>query len=270
MPLVKAGDINIEHYIEGEGPPLLMIRGFAADCSNWSPAFLGPLQERFTTIRFSNRGTGLTDKPDGPFTIRQMADDAANLLAALSIEKAHVFGVSMGGMIAQQLALDHADRVNGLVLGCTIPGGPETVGAGPEIVGMLMPEPGMSREDQVRKAWPSIVTPPFIESHRDFLEEMMRLALTNPTPVETFAKHSEAVREFDAFDRLPGITLPTLVIHGDSDVLLPHENGAVVAGLIPGSEFATIEGVGHMFFWEKPEEAADAIIEFLLRVPARA
>jgi pimeloyl-ACP methyl ester carboxylesterase len=78
------------------------------------------------------------------------------------------------------------------------------------------------------------------------------------------------VREFDAFERLPQITAPTLVIHGDSDVLLKHENGALVAGLITGSEFRTIEGVGHMFFWEKPQESARAIIEFLSRVPAPA
>lgn len=266
MATVKAGDINIEHYIEGSGPPLLMIRGFAADCSNWGEPFLAPLRERFTTVRFSNRGTGLTDKPDGPITVRQMADDAANLLEALGIERAHIFGVSMGGMIAQEVVLNHAERVRGLVLGCTIPGGPQTVGAGPDIVSMLMPELGLSREDLVRKTWPAIVTPGFIESHHDFLEEMMGLALVNPTPVETFAKHSAAVREFDAFERLPAVAAPTLVIHGDADVLLPYENGAMVAGLIPGSDFRTIEGVGHMFFWEKPEESAGAIIEFLERV----
>jgi pimeloyl-ACP methyl ester carboxylesterase len=268
MPIAKAGDINIEYYIEGEGPPLLIIRGFSSDCSNWGDAFLDPLRAQFKVIRFSNRGTGLTDKPEGPITVRHMADDAANLLTALGIERAHIFGVSMGGMIAQEIALNHPRKVNGLVLGCTIPGGPQTVGAGPEIVSMLMPDTGMSREDQMRKAWPALVVPAFIETHRDFLEVMMRLALEHPTPVETFLKHSEAVRGFDAFDRLPQIAAPTLVIHGDSDVLLQHQNGALVAGLIPNSEFRTIEGVGHMFFWEKPAESASAIAEFLSRVPA--
>ena len=270
MPVIKAGDINIEHYVEGDGPPLLMIRGFSSDCSNWSDAFLGPLRERFTTIRFSNRGTGLSDKPDAPTSIREMASDAVNLLTALSIEKAHVFGVSMGGMIAQEIALSHQGRVNGLVLGCTIPGGPQTVGAGPEIIRMLMPAPGLTREELVRKSWPAIMRPDFIESHRDFLEEMMRIGLQHPTPLETFARQSEAVTQFDAFDRLPSITAPTLVVHGDSDLLLHHENGALIASLIPGSEFCTIEGAAHMFFWEKPAESTQAIIEFLSRVPVTA
>jgi 3-oxoadipate enol-lactonase len=270
MPIIKAGDISIEHYAEGDGPPLLMIRGFSSDCSNWSEPFLSPLQQHFTTIRFSNRGTGLTDKPDGPISVKQMADDAAHLLEALDIDRAHVFGVSMGGMIAQELALNHPERVNGLVLGCTIPGGPQTVGAGPEIVRMLLPEEGLSREELARKAWPVLVVPSFIETHRDFLEEMMQLAFQHPTPVETFGKHSEAVNGFDAFDRLPQIQAATLVIHGDSDILLKQENGAMVAGLIPGSEFVTIEGVGHMFFWEKPEESSRTIIEFLSRVSVSA
>jgi len=270
MPTIKAGNINLEYYAEGEGQPLVLIRGFSSDCSNWGDAFLDPLRAQFKVIRFSNRGTGLSDKPDGPTSVRQMADDAANLLTALGIAQAHVFGVSMGGMISQELALNHPDKVSGLVLGCTIPGGPQTVGAGPEIVGTLMPQPGLSREDLIRKAWPALVVPAFIESHRDFLEAMMRLALEHPTPIETFAKQSAAVREFDAFDRLPQITASTLVIHGDSDVLLRHENGALVAGLIPNSKFKTIEGVGHMFFWEKPAESAAAIIEFLARVPQAA
>jgi pimeloyl-ACP methyl ester carboxylesterase len=126
-----------------------------------------------------------------------------------------------------------------------------------------MPEPGMSREDQLRKARPALVSQKFIDNEYDFLEEMMRLALEHPTPDATFARQSAAVREFDAFDRLPLVQAPTLVIHGDEDRLLVHENGAMVAGLIPGSEFVTIEGAGHMFFWEQPEESARAIVEFL-------
>ena len=123
MPTIKAGEVDLEYYMEGDGPPLLLIRGFAANCSNWSEPFLHPLHERFTCIRFSNRGTGLSDKPAEPTTIRKMAVDAVALLDALGIERAHVFGVSMGGMIAQEIVLNYPQRVNGLVLGCTTPGG---------------------------------------------------------------------------------------------------------------------------------------------------
>ncbi|MEX1195730.1 MAG: alpha/beta fold hydrolase [Dehalococcoidia bacterium] len=270
MPTIKVEKINLEYYVEGEGPPLLMIRGFGADCSNWGDAFLRPLQATFSCVRFSNRGTGLSDKPSGSTSIRQMADDAVALLDALGIERAHVFGVSMGGMIAQEIAINHAQRVNGLVLGCTTPGGKNSVAAGPDVIALLMPQPGLSREDQLRRARPASVEPAFIEGHVDFLEEMMRLALVNPTPAETSAQHLAAVQQFDAFDRLPQITAPTLVIHGDGDRLLVPENGAIIAARIPGAELKTIAGVGHMFFWEKPAEAASVIVEFLSRVPQAA
>ena len=270
MPTIMAGEISLEYYVEGDGPPLLLIRGFTADCSNWGDRFLRPLQERFTCIRFSNRGTGLSDKPAEPTTIGQMADDAVALLDALDIERAHVFGVSMGGMIAQEIALNYADRVNGLVLGCTTPGGENAVDAGPDVMALITPAPGLSPDDQVRKARPAIVSPEFIDSDEEFLEEMLRLSLVNPTPLATVVQQMAAIREFDTFDRLPQVETPTLVIHGDADRLLPHENGVLIAGQIAGAEMKTIAGAGHVFFWEKPTESAEAISEFLARIPQAA
>ncbi len=270
MPTIKAGEINLEYYAEGDGPPLLLIRGFTADCSNWGDRFLRPLQERFTCIRFSNRGTGLSDKPAEPTTIGQMADDAAALLNALDIERAHIFGVSMGGMIAQEIALNHAGRVNGLVLGCTTPGGENAVDVGPDVMALITPESGLSPDDQVRKARPAIVSPEFIDSDEEFLEEMLRLSLVNPTPLATVVQQMAAIREFDTFDRLPQVKTPTLVIHGDADRLLPHENGVLIAGQIASAEMKTIAGAGHVFFWEKPAESAEAISEFLARIPQAA
>ena len=270
MPTIKAGEVDLEYYVEGDGPPLLLIRGLAADCSNWGDRFLSPLQERFTCVRFSNRGTGLSDKPAEPTTIRQMADDAVALMDALEIERAHIFGVSMGGMIAQEIALNYPERVNGLVLGCTTPGGENAVAAGPDVMALITPEPGLSPRDQKRRAWPAIVSPEFIASDGDFLEEMLLLSLVNPTPLATVVQQMAAIREFDTFDRLAQIETATLVIHGDSDRLLPHDNGVLIAGQIAGAEMQTIAGAGHVFFWEQPNRAANAIIEFLARPDGRA
>ncbi len=122
MPIAKVGDINIEYYVEGEGPPLLMIMGLGGQANSWGESFLERLRPHFQIIRFSNRGTGLTDKPQVEYSIRMMADDAAGLLRELGIGKAHVLGISMGGMIAQELVLNHSQTVQGLVLGCTTPG----------------------------------------------------------------------------------------------------------------------------------------------------
>ena len=267
MPTIKAGDVKLEYYLEGEGPPLLLIRGFTADCSNWGDRFLAPLQERFTCIRFSNRGTGLSDKPAGPTSIRQMAADAAALLDAIGIERAHVFGVSMGGMIAQEIALSHAGRVNGLALGCTAPAGEAVTGADPGVIALITPDPSLSPAEQLRKAWPALVSSEFIEGNRDFLQEMLRLSLVNPTPLATALQQMAAIREFDASAHLGQIRALTLVIHGDADRLIPYENGALIAGKISGAEMKTIAGAGHMFFWERPSESAEAISEFLARVP---
>ena len=130
--------------------------------------------------------------------------------------------------------------------------------------------PGSTREEQIRAAWPVMVTPGFIREQRGFLEQMLAEALVHPTPLETIVKQMAAVSAFDAYDRLGGMTAPTLVIHGDADVLIPPANGRLLQERISGSEMVAIPGAGHMFWWEKPLEAARAITEFLSRVPAGA
>jgi pimeloyl-ACP methyl ester carboxylesterase len=268
MPIAKVGDISIEYYVEGSGPPLLMIMGFSGQASSWSERFLELLRPHFQIVRFSNRGTGLTDKPQVEYSAPMMADDAVGLLQELGIGKAHVLGISMGGMIAQELVLNHPERVRGLVLGCTTPGWSKGVPPSQEIMALLMPTPGVSLEEQFRNAWPAIVTPQFVEREREFLEEMLRVGLENVTPMNTMIRQAAAIQAFDAYDRLPQIQAPTCVIHGDKDLLVPPQNGDILRERIPGSILRTVSGAGHMFFWEKPKESAQAIVEFLSSVPA--
>ncbi len=270
MPQTRVGELNIEYYVEGSGPPLLMIRGFGASAAAWGEPFLDQLVPHFTCIRFSNRGTGQSSAGSGETTIRIMADDAVNLLTALGLDRAHVFGVSMGGLIAQEFALAYPERVIGLILGCTGPGGPNSATVASEALALLTPAPGSSREDQLRAALPVMVTPEFHADGRAFLEEMLSEALVHPTPLDTIIKQMAAIRRFDAYDRLGRITSPTLVVHGDKDVLVPPANGRLLHERISGSEMVTIVGAGHMFWWEKPEEAGRAIIEFLSRVAVSA
>ncbi|MCH8921471.1 MAG: alpha/beta hydrolase, partial [Chloroflexi bacterium] len=270
MSMAKVGDINIEYYVEGEGPPLLMITGYGGQASSWGGPFLERLRPHFRIVRFSNRGTGLTDKPQTEYSIQMMADDAAGLLAELGIEKAHVLGISMGGMIAQELVLNQPQAVQGLTLGCTNCGPAHSVQPSQEVLALLEPVPGASPEEQVRKAWPAIVTPEFVDRKREFLEEMLRIGLENPTPVDTFRRQFAAIQSFDTYERLPQIQSPTLIIHGDRDVLVPVGNAEVLRKRIGGSQARIAAGAGHCFFWEKPEESAGAIVEFLSSVPAPA
>jgi pimeloyl-ACP methyl ester carboxylesterase len=270
MPITKAGDIHLETYIEGSGPPLLMIMGFAGSASSWGDPLLEALRPHFTCIRFSNRGTGLIDKPEVQFTIRTMADDAANLLTALGIARPHVFGISMGGMIAQELVLNYSQHVSGLVLGCTSSGPSHGVQATPETHARMMPTPGLSPDQMIRNAWPALCSHTFIERSAGFLEGILASSLETPTPLETLGRQMVAIQTFDTYDRLPQIRAKTLVIHGDSDLLVPPENGRIVAERIPGAVLKLVPGVGHMFFWEEPEAVAHTITQFLSLVPASA
>jgi pimeloyl-ACP methyl ester carboxylesterase len=267
MPTIRCGDINLEYYDEGSGPPLLMIMGFSGQAASWGEPIMRELRKSFRTIRFSNRGTGDSGPIGEQVTVRMMADDAVALLDALGIERAHVFGVSMGGMIAQEIVLSYPERVDGLVLGCTAAGGPTTVLADAEVREMLTPTPGLSREEQVRKAWPGITTQKMIEDGA-FLGEMLMVSLAKPTPLDTIFKQTVAIATFNAYDRLPEVKAQTLVIHGDQDRLVQIENGRIVHERIPGSRFEVMPGAAHMFFWEQPEAAAALVTSFLASLPA--
>jgi pimeloyl-ACP methyl ester carboxylesterase len=270
MPIAKAGTINIEYFTEGSGPPLLMVMGFAGSAHSWGEPFLERLRKQFTVIRFSNRGTGESDKPQEQTTIRMMADDSVALLDALGLERPHVLGISMGGYIAQEMAINYPQRVQGLVLGCTGVGGPNAVQADAQTMASMAYVPDTSIEDLIRKAWYALVSDSFQESGRPFLEDMLVSMVKRPTPLDTIMKQMTAIIAHDVSARDSSITAPTLVIHGSADRLVPPANGDQVAAAIPGAERRTIEGVGHMFFWEKPEESAQIVTEFLSRVPAAA
>ncbi|HEV8574254.1 MAG TPA: alpha/beta hydrolase [Dehalococcoidia bacterium] len=267
MSMAKAGDFNLEYYQGGAGPPLLLISGFTSSAIGWPDPFLERLQRSFSTVRYSHRGTGVSDRLDGDIALRDLADDAAALLTALGIDKAHVLGVSMGGMIAQELALNHPQRVQGLVLGCTNCGRAHGVAAPPEMVDLLTPQPELSREEQVRRSWPAITTQAFLDSHLDVMEERLRKSLVNPTPIETAMRQMAAALAFDSYERLPQIKAPTLVLHGDRDNIVPVANAHILKERILGAELRVFPGIGHLFVFEFPEESATAVVEFLAKVP---
>lgn len=272
MPLVKVGDLNVECYVDGDDdrPPLLMIMGLGGQARSWGPPFQEALRRHYRTIRYSHRGTGLSDKPGGDLTVRLMADDAAGLLGALGIPRAHVLGISMGGMVAQELALNHPEAVQGLVLGCTNCGPAHSVPTPPESIARFAQIQAISLDERIQQFWEMTVTPGFIETDKSFLDEIIRIHLDSPTPWETFGRQFMAIQSFDTYDRLPNIQAPTLIIHGDQDLLVPAGNAEVLAGRIPNSQVRIIPGVGHCFFWEKPAESGEAIVEFLSSVPAPA
>lgn len=271
MPLAKIGDIQLEYYVDGRppGPPLLMIQGFTGRAQSWAQPLVDALAHDFTAIRFSHAGIGLSEPPASAPSMRSMADDAAALLTALGIDRAHVFGISMGGVVAQELALNHPQRVLGLALGCTTCGSTHGVQADPGVIRVLA-DPSGTLEERMRRSWPLVMASGWDDNPDTVAaaEAELREALERPIPPALLMQHLVAMQQFDSWDRLPSLKMPALVIHGDEDQLVPPQNANILAGRIPGAGLRMIPHTGHLFFNEKPQETAAALSEFFARVPA--
>lgn len=264
MPSIGAGEVELHYERNGSGEPLLLIQGMSGTHVAWGEPFREPLEESFDVIAFDNRGIGLSAPIDGPFTIAEMAEDTAGLLEALEIESAHVVGISMGGMIAQELALAHPERLRSLTLGCTYCGGP---GSG------LMPEENArklmgglasgDREQAIRAGYEVNLSPAFRADQGRFAA-FHEMATRVPAAKQTIELQVQAIFGHDTNGRLDGISAPTLIVHGTDDGVLPFANGELIASLMPAARFEPLEGVGHMFWWEQPERSADLIREHAL------
>jgi 3-oxoadipate enol-lactonase len=264
MPTIKANDINIYYEIHGRGEPLLMIMGYGNYSGHWFQ-LLPPFSKEYRVIVFDNRGTGRTDKPETPYTIKMMAADAKGVLDAIGIDKANVLGASMGGMIAQEFALTYPDRVINLVLACTTCGGAKSVAPPPETIAFVSnPERAkLSVEQRARDAVPWLWSKEFVAKHPEAVDEYVAITLKYPTPPYAFINQAQAIAGHDTYERLPQIKVPTLVIAGDSDRLVPFENSKVLASRIPGAELVVLKNAGHGV-GESPD-AGKTILDFLKR-----
>lgn len=262
MPIARIGDVNIHYETQGQGEPLLLIMGYRGSGFMWGEELLTSLARAFQVIYFDNRGTGLSDKPDTLYTIPMMADDAAGLLRHLGVRQAHVFGVSMGGMIAQELALRHPQMVRRLVLGCTSCGGPQAFLASPAVLAQLIPPPDLAREEAVRRLWTVMFSPGFLETQTAFLERLTQRALLYPDPPQTSLRHLMAVQRFNTYGRLGLITAPTLVVTGADDLIVPAANSSLLAARIHGASLEIVKDMGHGFFWEASGEVIALLRQF--------
>ena len=259
MTLVRVGETELDVERSGSGPPLLLIMGMSGTALHWGEPFLELLRKDFDVIAYDHRGVGASTKLDGAVTIAEMAEDAAGLLQALGIDSANVVGISMGGMIAQELALAHPELVRTLTLGCTYCGGEGSSLADPADMQVLA-EAMMSgdRERAIRAGWEINVSPSYAadtEAWAAFQGVAQRRAVAVPVVMSQM----QACMAHDTHDHLASLEMPTLVIHGTEDKLLPEPNGRLIASLIPGSQLEILEGVGHLFFWEQPERSAELV-----------
>jgi pimeloyl-ACP methyl ester carboxylesterase len=259
MPFVENQGAKIYWDERGQGEPVLLIMGLGYTSVMWHRA-RPALAQHFRTVAFDNRGVGLSDVPPGPYSIATMASDAAAVLDAAGITRAHVFGVSMGGMIAQEFALQYPARTRSLILGCTSPGGPSSIRADSNVIDVLLMR-GMTPEqacDAILSHIYDAGTP------RDKIEQDVSLRQPWLPSPEGYLAQLQGILAWEAYSRIAQITAPTLVIHGKSDALVPPGNGELIAGRIPGAKLVLLEHASHIFLTDQTEEAHHEILEFLL------
>jgi pimeloyl-ACP methyl ester carboxylesterase len=217
------------------------------------------LAQDFRTVALDNRGVGLSDVPSGPYSISTMASDAAAVLDAAGVSNAHVFGVSMGGMVAQEFALQYPARTRSLILGCTSPGGPSVVRAERKVSDILM-----ARDMSLEQARAAIL--PYIydaDTPREKIEEDVTLRRQCLPSQEGYTAQLQGILAWEAYSRIAQITAPTLVIHGKSDALVPPGNGELIAARIPGAKLVLLDHASHLFLTDQTQAAHNHIREFL-------
>ena len=246
-------------------PPLVLVNGFAASANAWPRSWIKQLSEHTRVITLDNRGGGWSRSADVPFTIEDMAGDVLDVLDDAEIGRAVVLGLSMGGMIAQQVALDAPDRVAGLVLVATRPPSPRfqrpELGTAVAFVRPVMP--GESLRDYFRRLWSSAAAPGFAEAHPDAIEEFVEQTVELPTPRGMLVHQMRAMSGWGHAERISQITAPTSVVHGECDRFAPIVNGEAIAELIPGARLERLPGVGHLVPCEAPDRLADLVLELV-------
>lgn len=260
---VQVEDAEIAWSSLGEGDPVVLIMGLGGSSGEWGTYFPSLLAKTHRVILLDNRGTGTSSRPAGPYTLERLAHDVVGVIEGVAGGRAHVLGISMGGMIAQHVALDHPGVVNKLVLVATHCGGARALLPLPHLLPALFQHPSTPAAVAARVRFTAIAAPGWAEKNPELLEERLQHAMRAPTPVRTFRAQLDAIMRADRYSRLDDIDAETLVIHGDSDALVPHANGELLARKIHGARLHTLPGVGHLPMWEAPEETARVILEFL-------
>jgi 3-oxoadipate enol-lactonase len=266
MPYCESNNIRLYHQLAGDGPNLLLVSGLGGGTWSWFgqvPYFA----RHYRVITADNRGAGRSGMPPGPYRIDQFAVDLLGLLDHLQVARTFVLGLSMGGMIAQELALMAGDRIDALVLGCTHCGGSQRISPNPEILARFVNNEGLSIEQIVDKNLPFFFSAHFLEAHPEKVEPYRQAQLTAPLqPPHAFHGQVDAIQTFGCCDRLGQLAIPTRVVTGTADMLVPPANATTLARLIPGARLTEIPGAGHALHVECRDELNGLAHEFFSTV----
>ena len=262
MERARINGVEIAYELRGAGDPIVMIHGAQGDQSMFA-GMAAEFAKSYRVLTFDQRGSGLSEKPDMPYSIAMLADDTAALMDHLAIASAHIIGVSMGGMIAQEFALRHAKKVRSLVLGCTTPGGPNSIRMGGAALTNAYSTKPMTAEERGKALAEAAFTKGYLAKHPEIIASMIESRRSRPIDSAAFPHRMKAAQEHNTYDRLGEIHCPTLVITGKDDALISWENSRILAERIKGAELVILEPAGHCFWQEQPEESRDAIARFL-------
>ncbi|HBZ01260.1 MAG TPA: alpha/beta hydrolase [candidate division Zixibacteria bacterium] len=262
MPKIKANGINIYYEIQGQGKPLVLIMGLRRN-AEWWYCQIPALAEHFQVLVFDNRGAGRSDQPAADYSIPLFADDTAALMKGLGLSSAHVLGISMGGYIAQELAINYPELVQGLILGCTGAGGSRAVLMTPERLAKFTANKGLSPEEILRKDMDIYFSEGFIQEWPEKIEEFVEISRRHYQPPESFLRQFAACQKHDTLKRLHRIIHPTLIMTGDDDPLIPPENSRILKEMIPQARLEFFPAGRHCFFMEFASKFNQKVIDFL-------
>jgi pimeloyl-ACP methyl ester carboxylesterase len=260
----RVDDIDVAYRVMGEGRPLLMIIGLGSSQDLWEPSFVRKLSRDFKVVTFDNRGMGDTPPGTEEFTIERFARDTAGLMDAMGIERAHLLGYSMGGYVAQELALQDPDRIDRLVLLDTEPGSSNGTCIARDVLNHLADMSG-TPDDRSRRLNNFLYPQDWLERHGKELKEVFAIHYEHPPDGVAVLKQAAAMCEWKgAYDRLPLLRLPALVIAGGADEVIPPQKSREMAELIAGARFVKVEGGGHGLIFQFPTQLARMIRDFLI------
>ena len=254
--------VRVAYELRGDGEPLVLVHGLAYDRAGWG-RLPDLLAERFRVVLLDNRGVGESDVPAGPYAVAQMAADVVAVLDDAGIARTNLLGVSLGGYIAQELALTYPERVAKLVLVSTAPGGPKAVPMPQATQDVFARYPTMERVAGLRMFVENSLGERGVHELPDLVEEILQYRLGHAPTVDAWLAQATAGATFDSFDRIGAIGVPTLVIAGGADVVVDPRNAALLGELIPGARVEIVPERGHLLVWEDSERVAELVTEFL-------
>ena len=246
------GHAKLHWESRGDGPPILLIMGLGLSGGAWWRT-VPVLAKQFRVITFDNRGVGRSASPRYAYTTEAMADDAASVLDAAGVETAHVYGISLGGMVAQQLTLRHRRRVRALVLGATHAGGRRAIAPDAEVIAFFRRRPELPQEEAAWASVPYNYGPACRHRHAARIAEDVARRLGHPFAAEAYRAQLYAARLHNCFGRLSQITTPTMIVHGRHDRLIPVANATLMASQMPDAQLEILEHSGHLYPTEQPD-----------------